>query len=70
VLQRQQQELIIKIIKYGPCPHCGFAVAPKKTGCEGVDWIDLFQGRDQWQAFVNMVMSPLVKQKAGNIWTS
>jgi hypothetical protein len=26
-------------------------------GWDGVDWIDLAQGRDQWRALVNMVMN-------------
>ena len=25
--------------------------------CEGVDWIDLAQDRDRWQALVNAVMN-------------
>jgi hypothetical protein len=25
--------------------------------CEDVDWIHVAQDRDQWQAFVNMVMN-------------
>jgi hypothetical protein len=28
-----------------------------ETGCEGVDWIQLIQGRDQWQAVLNTVVS-------------
>jgi hypothetical protein len=29
----------------------------EETGCEGADWIYLAQDMDQWQAFVNTVMS-------------
>jgi len=28
----------------------------KEIGIEGVDWIDLAQGRDKWRAAVNAVM--------------
>jgi hypothetical protein len=29
----------------------------RKIRWEGVDWMHLVQGRDQWQALVNMVMN-------------
>jgi hypothetical protein len=29
----------------------------KYTGWESVDWICLYQDRDQWQALVNMLMN-------------
>jgi hypothetical protein len=29
----------------------------REVGCGGVDWIELAQDRDRWQAFVNVVMS-------------
>ena len=29
----------------------------KEVGCEGMDWIDLAQDRDRWQALVNAVMN-------------
>jgi hypothetical protein len=29
----------------------------RETGWDGMDWIDLAQNRDQWKAFVNMVMN-------------
>jgi hypothetical protein len=28
----------------------------RETGCGGVEWIQLAQNRDRWQALVNMVM--------------
>jgi hypothetical protein len=29
----------------------------REIGWDGMDWIDLVQDRDQWWAFVNMVMN-------------
>ena len=29
----------------------------KEIGCDGMDLIDLSQGRDRWQALVNMVIN-------------
>jgi hypothetical protein len=29
----------------------------RETGCDGIDWIDLTQGRDQWRAVMNAVMN-------------
>jgi transposase len=29
----------------------------RDVGCEGMDWIDVAQGRDKWQAIVNAVMN-------------
>jgi hypothetical protein len=29
----------------------------REIGCDGVDWIDLAQNRDQWRALVNTVMN-------------
>jgi hypothetical protein len=38
----------------------------KGMGCEGVDWIQVAQSRDQWQTLLNMAMKLRVPQKAGN----
>jgi hypothetical protein len=29
----------------------------REIGCDGMDWIDLVQDRDQWRAFVNTIMN-------------
>jgi hypothetical protein len=29
----------------------------QEVGCEGLEWIDLTQDRDRWQAFVNAIMN-------------
>ena len=29
----------------------------QKVGCESIDWIELAQDRDRWQALVNGVMN-------------
>jgi len=34
---------------------------------EGMDWIELAQDRDKWQALVNVVMNLWVPQNAGNL---
>jgi hypothetical protein len=35
-----------------------------------MDWIDLGQDRDRWQAVVNTVMNLWVPYNAGNFWTN
>jgi hypothetical protein len=42
----------------------------KETGWGSVDWIHLAQDRDQWQDFVNTVMTQRVLEKAKNLLTS
>jgi hypothetical protein len=29
----------------------------KEIGCDGVDWIDIAQDRDQWRALLNTVLN-------------
>jgi hypothetical protein len=29
----------------------------REIGCDGVDWIDMVQDRDQWRALVNTVLN-------------
>jgi hypothetical protein len=36
----------------------------------GMDWINLVQDRDRWQALVDMVMNLQVPQKVGNFFSS
>jgi hypothetical protein len=31
-----------------------------EIGCDGMDWIEMDQDRDQWRALVNMVINLLV----------
>ena len=32
----------------------------QKVGCEGMDWIDVAQDKDSWQALMNAVMNLMV----------
>ena len=38
----------------------------KETECEGVEWINLTQDRDKWQAVVKTVMNLHVPLNGGN----
>jgi hypothetical protein len=29
----------------------------QEVGCEGMDWIEMSEDRERWQAFVNVVMN-------------
>jgi hypothetical protein len=40
----------------------------KEIGWEGVDWMHLNQGSDQWRAVVSTVMNLRVSYKAGNFF--
>jgi hypothetical protein len=42
----------------------------RETGFEGLDWINMAQDRDQWQALVNVVLNFWVPQNEGNFLTS
>jgi hypothetical protein len=42
----------------------------QEVGCRGMDWIDLAQGRDRWQALVNAEMNLQVPLYAENSLTS
>jgi hypothetical protein len=37
----------------------------REMGCDGRDWIDVSQDRDQWRSLVNTVMNLRVPLKAG-----
>jgi hypothetical protein len=42
----------------------------KEIGSEGVDWINVAQDRNKWQALVNTVMNFHVQQNAMNFLAS
>jgi len=42
----------------------------QEVGCGGMDWIELAEGRNRWQALKNAVMNLRVPQNAGNFLTS
>jgi hypothetical protein len=39
----------------------------RETGWSGMDWINLAQDRDQWQALLNMVMNLWVSYNVGKL---
>jgi hypothetical protein len=41
----------------------------REIGCDGMDWIDLVQDRDQLRAFVNTVMNLRVPYNVGHFYS-
>jgi hypothetical protein len=42
----------------------------REIGCDGMDWINLAQDRDQWRTLVNTVMNLRVSENAGKFLSS
>ena len=42
----------------------------QEVGCGSIDWIELAQYRERWQALVNAVMNLRVPRNVGNFLTS
>jgi hypothetical protein len=42
----------------------------REIGWDGMDWIDLHQGRDKWRALVNTAMNLRVPLNAGKFLSS
>ena len=41
----------------------------QEAGCECMDWFDVVQDRNKWQALVNAVMNLQVPYNTKNFWT-